>query len=248
MGRGCLGPPPGTQSRSALPLASCVALDQSLHLSEPHLAHFPRGKYPCLGSRVMRVRRRGRGTWQAEALGDGGRLLGSAGAHPRAAPPTPTPRRSSGPVQPDGGSGEMPRSCSSWSILRSLLFPLLPGAMWWLQVSAPGRGSEPDRVLPRCLTPSPLLPRGLSPTVLTPSSGSTASAGRGRGQVPKEGFAVGAGHLLAIWRKWGAGVGPPIVRAQRLPAQAPASASLHPHPHHGRQHPRVPSSSHHCWG
>lgn len=121
----------------------------------------------------------------------------------------------------------MPRSCSSWSILRSLLFPLLPGSMWWLQVSAPGRGSEPDLVLPRCLTPSPLLPRGLSPTVLTPSSGSTASAGRGRGQVPKEGFTVGAGHLLAIWRKWGAGVGPHIVRAQRLPAQAPASASLH---------------------
>ena len=139
----------------------------------------------------------------------------------------------------------MPLSCSSWSILRSLLFPLLPGAMWWLQVSAHGRGSEPDLVLPRCLTPSPVLPRGLSPHVLTPSSGTTASARRGKGQVPKGGFVVGAGHLLAIWRKWGAGVGPPIVQAQPPPAQAPASASLPPH---GRQHPRVPSSSHYCWG
>lgn len=120
----------------------------------------------------------------------------------------------------------MPLSCSSWSILRSLLFPLLPGAMWWLQVSAHGRGSEPDLVRPRCLTPSPFLPRGLSPHVLTPSSGTTASARRGKGQVPKGGFAVGVGHLLAIWRTWGTGVGLPIVRAQPLPAQAPASASL----------------------
>lgn len=240
-------PPPGTQSRSALLFASCVALDQSLHLSEPHLAHFSRGKYPCLGSRVMRVRRRGRGNGQAEALGDGGRLLGLGwgGAHPRGLPLTPPPAALPALVQPDGRSREMPLSCSSWSILRSLLFPLLPGAMWWLQVSAHGRGSEPDLVLPRCLTPSPVLPRGLSPYVLTPCSGTTASARRGKGQVPKGGFVVGAGHLLAIWRKWGAGVGPPIVQAQPPPAQAPASASLPPH---GRQHPRVPSSSHHCWG
>ena len=138
----------------------------------------------------------------------------------------------------------MPPSCSSWSILRSLLFPLLPGAMWWLQVSAHGRGSEPDLVLPRCLTPSPFLPRGLSPRVLTPSSGTTASARRGKGQVPKGGFVVGAGHLLAIWSKWGTGVGPPL---SRLSPRLPRPLLLQACPR-GRQHPRVPSSSRHRWG
>lgn len=159
-------------------------------------------------------------------------------------PLPPPPAALPAPVQPDGRSREMPPSCSSWSILRSLLFPLLPGAMWWLQVSAHGRGSEPDLVLPRCLTPSPFLPRGLSPRVLTPSSGTTASARRGKGQVPKGGFVVGAGHLLAIWSKWGAGVGPPL---SRLSPRLPRPLLLQACPR-GRQHPRVPSSSRHRWG
>lgn len=47
---GCLVPPPGTQTHSALPFASCVALDQSLHLSEPHLPHFLRGNILALAA------------------------------------------------------------------------------------------------------------------------------------------------------------------------------------------------------
>ena len=96
------------------------------------------------------------------------------------------------------GAGKCRRAARSWSILRSLLFPLLPGAVWWLQVSAHGRDSELDLVLPWLLTPSPFLPHGLSPHILTPSSGTTASARRGKGQVPKGGF-VG-GELVTCWQ------------------------------------------------
>lgn len=45
--------------------------------------------------------------------------------------------------------------------------------------------------------------------------------------------------MLAIWRKWEAGVGPLIVRAQPLPAQAPASASLAPR---GCEHHQGPAA------
>lgn len=161
----------------------------------------------------MRVHRRGR----ANLAGRGaGRLHGSGGAHPHTAPPTPCPPPphplASLPAQarPDGGSREMPPSCT---LLVYFEKPPVSSAAWGHVVAAGlshGRDSKPDRVLPWLLATSPFLPRGLSPHILTPSSGTTPSAKRGKGQVPKGGFGVGAGHLLEIWRKWGAGVGPPL--------------------------------------
>ena len=49
---------PGTQAYSALLLASCVASDKSLYLSEPQLPHLPHDKNPCLGSHAVSVHRR----------------------------------------------------------------------------------------------------------------------------------------------------------------------------------------------
>lgn len=79
------------------------------------------------------------------------------------------------------GAGKCSRAACFWSILRSLLFPLLPGAMWWLWVSAHRMGSELDLSFPLPLTPSPslLCGRGL----LAPSWGTMASL-RGT-KVPK---------------------------------------------------------------
>lgn len=47
----------------------------------------------------------------------------------------------------------LPELHRSWSILRSLLFPL-PGAMWWLQVSAHGRDTKLDLSFPGSSAPA----------------------------------------------------------------------------------------------
>lgn len=125
----------------------------------------------------------------------GGCLLGSgltsSGAHPCSGSPLPAPPSpASLPAQawPDGGSREMQRAACSWSILRNLLFPLLPGAMWWLRVSAHRMGSELALALPFPPIPSPSLPHGLgpaSPTSWLPAWVPQPLPGEGGGQVPK---------------------------------------------------------------
>lgn len=103
----------------------------------------------------------------------------------RLAPPPPHFRPRLGQMV---GPGKRSRAARSWSILRILLFPFLPGAMWWLRVSAHRMGSELDLILPLPLTSSPSLPPGLdpvSPHILAPSSDTAAGDQRGKGRVPK---------------------------------------------------------------
>lgn len=193
----------------------------------------------------MRVHRRGR----ANLAGRGaGRLHGSGGAHPHTAPPTPCPppphplASLPAQAQPDGGSREMPLSCT---LLVYFEKPPVSSAAWGHVVAAGlshGTDSKPDRVLPWLLAPSPFLPCGLSPHILTPSSGTTPSARRGKGQVPKGGFGVG---LVTCWKYGESGeLGlAPRCQGSALPAQAPSSASLAPR---GHQHPQAPGSGRHC--
>ena len=180
-------------------------------------------------------------TWQGEALGDGGCLLGlGEPIHTPLSPPPPLFRPRLGQMV---GAGKCRRAACFWSILRCLLFPLLPGAMWWLRVSAPRMGSELDLVLPLPFTPSPSLPRGLGPLslhILAPSSGTTASASRGKGQVPKGAL----GWRLVTCQQYGES-GELELAPHCAGSSAPASASLGLH---GCQHSWLPGSSYHCWG
>ena len=103
------------------------------------------------------------------------------GCRPIHTPARPSPAPLPAQARPDGGTWETQPSCT-------LLFPFLPGAMWWLRVSAHRMGSELDLILPLPLTSSPSLPPGLgpvSPHILAPSSDTAAGDQRGKGRVPK---------------------------------------------------------------
>lgn len=78
---------------------------------------------------------------------------------------------------------------SSWSILRSLLFPFLPGAMWWLRVSAHRMGSELNLALHSQPFPA-LWPGACEPHTLAPSSGTTAPTRQPRRPGTQRGFGV----------------------------------------------------------
>ena len=138
----------------------------------------------------------------------------------------------------------MPLSCT---LLVYFEKPPVSSAAWGHVVAAGlshGRDSKPDHVLPWLLAPSPFLPRGLSPHILTPSSGTTPSARRGKGQVPQRGLWGGGWSLVGNMEKVGSWGWPPVVRAQPCPPRPPL---LQAWPLVA-QHPQAPGSSHHCWG
>ena len=171
----------------------------------------------------MRLHRRGRANlagrgWASAWL----RGSPSTRCSPTPCPPPPHPLASL-PAQdrPDGGSREMPLSCT---LLVYFEKPPVSSAAWGHVVAAGlshGRDSEPDRVLPWLLAPSPFLPRGLSPHILTPSSGTTPSARRGKGQVPKGGFGWG---LIICWQYGESGelgLAPPLSGLSPCPPRPP---------------------------
>lgn len=93
-------------------------------------------------------------TWQGEVLGEWWAPAWLRAASPSTLWLSPPPPRFRPRLGQMVGPGKCSRAARSWSILRILLFPFLPGAMWWLRVSAHRIGSELALILPLPLTPS----------------------------------------------------------------------------------------------
>lgn len=129
---------PGTHANSVLSSPSCVALEMSLHLSEPQLPYLlmilPVTDAGVKGDEKSSRRRCWVDGRQSIGLFSPG--VGSLSI-PRLSPPLPLFRPRLGQMV---GAGKC-SGATRWSILRGLLFPFLLGAMWWPWVSADRMGS-----------------------------------------------------------------------------------------------------------
>lgn len=189
-----------SQPHPALLLASCVASDKSLDLSEPLFPHSSHDNNPCLHWCRKSPQKMNRKPGRERCWVSGGRLPGSGLTGSRA---RPSPASLPAQAWPDGGSREMQPSCTLLVYFEKppVSFPA------WGHVVAAGLCSQDGLRAEPC--PSlPALPRPVAWThTMAPSSGTTAPTRQRRRAGTQRGFGVGAGQWSVISRTWGAGAG-----------------------------------------